>query len=1023
MKSNHPCPNCGSPMSKQRGLCAACLLLEAAEDRETEAGSLGSIAGHDLLEVMARGGMGIVYRARRRGGQEVALKALPGASLISQEAHERFSIEAEAMTRLDHPAILPVYQVGKEDGSPFFTMKLARGGSLADRLAEYRGKWKEIAELVARIAEAVHYAHARGVLHRDLKPGNILFNQMGQPLVSDFGLAKLMGSGSNLTQTLTFLGTPCYMAPERTQRKDAATIASDVWSLGVILYELLAGQQPFQGDNLPSVVRAVTESSPAPLPGSVPDDLRVITFKALQKEPSHRYASAHELAADLHRWLEGKPIHARPLSRMEKLGAWVRQNPMVAGLIGIVAISLIATSIISVTARRSVRTSLREALINQAEVIRGTGHIGQRLDALKVLRQAADIRMDPRLVSECAAALARTDAVFTPDWQWKTINVSQFPEFSPDLKTCAIPAKEGGFWLVNATTGKTLRNFPAPAPAQAFAFATDSGSLAVRLKNHRVQIWPLDADKPVAEIPVANVRSLDNGAQATYSTALGAWVVVAEDGSLLKVTPSGVLSTIHPPIGYLPANISASPDGTWLAIVHRGGLDIWSLGSEVRRLWSVSQVAAKEPIAWQPSGQHVAFTASTGIREIIILSLPGAVVRARLRGPIQAPARLAFHPSLFRIAGSAEDGLVHLWDIRDGRLLLQLPAANSTLAWSRDGRNLHCGMAESQIGHYTFTTNSVLKEFDDAFIYGQGAASDLIATRDQRLLLTNSGRHLRFWSTVHRRHLTSFSTEKETLERPAFTPDGRLVAYTLNGERSILVRRSLDLSADGSSLQVGPPVGIPDSEECHILAIQDDGNWLVRRTKTGGLQSWPQGDPARAKTLLAEGTSNTRFSPDGRWAVSVKTEDDGVLIRDTSTPDWQKTLPLTGATSIRWAPNGKWVFIRGAEEHLLLEAGTWSQLQRWPTNGDVHGRKCIAISADSRRLCQASGNDSIQLFSLPDVKRLQQLHPPDGLDFHRAIFSNDGTCLWTMGVGGRVFEWNFTALKEELQSLGIPWQW
>ncbi|MBL9133065.1 MAG: serine/threonine protein kinase [Verrucomicrobiaceae bacterium] len=283
------CPICGTPVDAggRCARCAASLLLGAADDATEQGSALGRIAGHELIEIIARGGMGIVYRARQdEPEREVALKALPGAELMSEEARQRFRIEAEAMAKLDHPAIVPVYGLGEEDGTPFFTMKLAAGGTLAARLSTYRGKWREIAELIARISEAVHYAHEHGVLHRDLKPGNILFDENGQVQVSDFGLAKLIGAPSDLTRTIALMGTPNYMAPELTRGgKGAATTASDVWSLGIMLYELLAGQPPFHGDNLATVLRQLNEEEVPSLPREVPRDLALIAGKALQKQP------------------------------------------------------------------------------------------------------------------------------------------------------------------------------------------------------------------------------------------------------------------------------------------------------------------------------------------------------------------------------------------------------------------------------------------------------------------------------------------------------------------------------------------------------------------------------------------------------------------------------------------------------------------------------------------------------------------------------------------------------------------
>lgn len=201
------------------------------------------------------------------------------------------------------------------DGTPFFTMKLAAGGCLTQRIGDFKGKWREIAELIATIAEAVHYAHERGVLHRDLEPGNVLFDESGQALVSDFGLAKIIDEEADLTRTIALMGTPNYMAPELTRGgKGAATTACDVWSLGVMLYELLAGQQPFRGDNLATILRQLNEAEPDLLPREVPHDLSVIAGKALQKNPARRFTSAQELAEDLRRWLRGDAILARGVS-------------------------------------------------------------------------------------------------------------------------------------------------------------------------------------------------------------------------------------------------------------------------------------------------------------------------------------------------------------------------------------------------------------------------------------------------------------------------------------------------------------------------------------------------------------------------------------------------------------------------------------------------------------------------------------------------------------------------------------
>ena len=268
------CPACGRvlPSDRLAGLCPACTWqgLFAVEEPEVPIPSadpppaLMRVPGYEVSEEIARGGMGIVYRARQLDPPRmVALKMLLPQQLASPHMAERFRLEVRALTELDHPAILPVYQMGEHENLPFFTMKLATGGTLAQQTAEFAGDWRRIAELIVLLADAVQFAHERGVLHRDLKPGNILFDEQGRPYVSDFGLAKLASADSDLTRSMDFLGTPHYVAPEiAAQSARQATTASDIYSLGAILYELLTGRPPFEAEGVPALLKKITEDEP-----------------------------------------------------------------------------------------------------------------------------------------------------------------------------------------------------------------------------------------------------------------------------------------------------------------------------------------------------------------------------------------------------------------------------------------------------------------------------------------------------------------------------------------------------------------------------------------------------------------------------------------------------------------------------------------------------------------------------------------------------------------------------------------
>ena len=291
---------------------------------------------YELIEEIAHGGMGIVYKARQASlNRLVALKMVLAGSFASSREVQRFRAEAESAANLDHPHIVPIYEVGEHDGQQYFSMKFVEGTSLARHpRADAR---TEVAALLD-VARAVHHAHQHGVLHRDLKPSNVLVDPQGTRFVTDFGLAKRLSDvGGSLTETGQLLGTPRYMSPEQAAGRKDLTVAADVYSLGVILYERLTGQTPFPGENVLTLLRQVRESEP-PRPSTIRPgldrDLETVVLKCLDKEPSRRYPSAEALADDLANWLAGRPITARPVGQAERFWRWCKRNPAVSGLDG-----------------------------------------------------------------------------------------------------------------------------------------------------------------------------------------------------------------------------------------------------------------------------------------------------------------------------------------------------------------------------------------------------------------------------------------------------------------------------------------------------------------------------------------------------------------------------------------------------------------------------------------------------------------------------------------------------------------
>ena len=305
-----------------------------------------AIPDYEILGELGRGGMGVVFKVHQVAlNRTVALKMIKSGGFATEAELLRFQNEAEAVAQLDHPHIVPIYEVGRHQGRHFFSMKLVVGSSLDKRLAAFATDPRATARLVATVAEAVHHAHQRGILHRDLKPANILLDERGQPHVTDFGLAKRIGGDADLTCSGAPMGTPAYMAPEQASGdKGSLSTATDVYGLGTILYALLAGRAPFAGTTLVETLDKVRTCSPEPpslLNKQVPRDLEIICLKCLEKDPNRRYASALALAEDLERWLEGSPILARPVGSMTRATMWCRRNKALASLAALLMLALL----------------------------------------------------------------------------------------------------------------------------------------------------------------------------------------------------------------------------------------------------------------------------------------------------------------------------------------------------------------------------------------------------------------------------------------------------------------------------------------------------------------------------------------------------------------------------------------------------------------------------------------------------------------------------------------------------------
>ncbi len=521
---------------------------------ETDGAAIGTMVryfgDYELLEEIARGGMGVVYKARQVTlNRIVALKMILAGQLASEEDVQRFHAEAEAAANLDHPGIVPIHEVGEHEGQHYFSMGFVEGSSLSAKVADGPLPPREAAELVRAVAEAVQYAHDKGVIHRDLKPANVLLKQSSdskgqspeqedtrrasssgsrhstldsQPMVTDFGLAKKVEGDSGLTATGQILGTPGYMPPEQASGKiDEVTETADVYSLGAILYCLLTARPPFQADNPLDTLMQVLEQepiSPRTLNPKVPLDLETICLKCLEKDRRRRYDSARTLTEELQRFLDGKAILARPISRPARLWRWCKRKPVAAGLLVTAAALLLTLGVggwlvaSRETANAREQTELRREADDARQKAQDNLKIAERnaynSDMLLVQRDWDDANIGH--LRELLDRYRHRDDLRSFEWgYWNRLAHSdlltlkghtewvQGVSFSPDgTRIASASVAEVKVWDV-ATGQETLTLEGHTFSVNSVVFSPDGALLASASDNGTVKVWdarPLEDD-------------------------------------------------------------------------------------------------------------------------------------------------------------------------------------------------------------------------------------------------------------------------------------------------------------------------------------------------------------------------------------------------------------------------------------------------------------------------------------------------------------------------------------------------
>ena len=1004
------------------------------------------LGNYRLVRELGRGGMGIVYEAEEQIlGRRVALKILPRYARLDRRLAERFRREASAAAGLHHTNIVPVFGFHEEDGACFYTMqcidghgldhaieelrsrpqerrddallptdggsdsrkRFAPGESSGTRKSSYAPRYLDIATIGVQAADGLDYAHRRGVLHRDVKPSNLLIDPTGGVWITDFGLAKIEDA-DDLTHTGELVGTCRYMAPEAFEGRSEP--ASDVYGLGATLYELATLRPAFDDTHRTRMAQRIVSEPPAPprrLDPRIPRDLETVVLKAMEKHPRDRYRSAGAFADDLRRVLAGVPPLARQPGPAQRLWRWVQRNPAASAATA----TIVTLLVLVVIALAQTRTSLREANRNAARLARTSHEAGRRSLAITALESAATIRPGLDLRNEAVAALHLFD--LESGQRIPFGRAMRSARFDANLDRAAfVDTKKKAAFVHSLPDGEEIfsdREFPAVDRV----FLSSDGSSLAAVGYERLRVWSFDAREPPdllfdREEPVNYaIASLCERSRVSYCSSSDLVVVdfsasgaAIESRIDLKAHIAGIEGNSHPHL---------APSGERAAVVFHRTKHVALLDLETREVRRLEHEGPVFHAVWHPRRPLVAtvhFVPGGGSRMILWNTNLGTQVRSIEDRQIVFD-RLSMHPNAGFLCASGWGHVFGVFDLESGVQVLE--GEGRPVRFSADGKRFALWHSDSvELGRVQLPiVHTVLH---DRRRRRSVRASVFHPTLP---ILATGYDGVGFWDPSDGRRLAGWSGSMVRCLRFLGEGEGLLSA----GESGISVR-PLEVRAaeDSVELVVGGERIVSDLALTHACVAPDestiyatDGQVRRRRILAIDLKT---GDVTRQWGPF-DGLDHLAICPRGRW-LAVGCFDRGhrnLRIIDLKSGTVHERDFGTDPHG-EFGPRGELLVVGAREGWSLVEVGSWRLVRR--SREGIGGKACF--SPDGRVLACRQGRNDVVLYSVQSGEELLRLSPPDQDESFRPVFSPGGEYL---SVGSRV--WNVAALRTALRAIGLDW--